>query len=114
MSSLIITWSWQQPIPGGDAKVVWLSKTPETAKAQEAAIGEIIAWAKEKAGRDWGDTIAQTGVYQTAAIAGDYHFKAGVAHLATNLRYDTGEGIYDERRRSGPRRRKRNVRGPDG
>ena len=96
MANLIITARWTEPTSDTDAKVVFLDGDPTKARAQHEALNNIIEWAEEKAGQDWGHTIPAVEMFGTQAIAGDLNFRMAVDYLASNLRYDTGEGIYDE------------------
>lgn len=96
MTNLIITLSWTEPSYGSDARIVFLSSIPAIARVQGDVIESIIAWAEKKAGKDWGATIAHVMVFYTDAVADDLNYQEAVAYIATNIRYDTGEGIYDE------------------
>lgn len=91
MASVIITFRWFAPIPGEDGKVAVLSEE-ETTDLRAA-----VEWARGKMTQEWGDTIARVDVFATKASGGDLLTGKGtIAYVATNIRYDTGEGLYDE------------------
>lgn len=91
MPSVIIASRWSEPIPGEDAKVAVLTED------ESAILSIALSWVEEKAGQEWGDTIPRVDLHPTEASGGDLlSFKEAMSDVATTVRYDTGEGIYDE------------------
>ncbi len=84
---IVVVLSWQEPQPGAHA-ILFPNES-------HGLLVQVAEWVEKKAGDEYGSTIARVDLVQKGRSE-DEGEKGAWEDLALNVRYSSGEELYDE------------------